>query len=137
MAFVSDFGISNTILAVDYSGWSTPLIFAAEYIKNTRAKIKADDGWALGSTAKKGEWRAYYQWQVIEQDSVFSPSAQDDFLLTTNFRGHLAGVKYQLTDKIGLNLWALVSALDNTFDTPTTDSNAEQWRVQLDLNVKL
>ena len=117
------------------------MTFAGEYIKNTRADIDADEGWALGlslgSAAKKGDWRTYYQWQVIEQDAVFSAFAQDDFLFSTNHRSHLFGVNYQLTDKIGLHLWGLVSARDKTFNTPTTDSDSDQWRVRLDLNVKL
>jgi hypothetical protein len=139
--FVSDFGIWHTVLGTRYSGWKTPVTFAGEYIKNTRADIDADEGWALGlslgSAAKKGDWRTYYQWQVIEQDAVFSAFAQDDFLFSTNHRSHLFGVNYQLTDKIGLHLWGLVSARDKTFNTPTTDSDSEQWRVRLDLNVKL
>ena len=139
--FVSDFGIWHTVLGVNYSGASAPLAFGAEYIKNTRAEIDQDQGWALGcawgSTAKQGEWRVYYQWQVVEQDAVFSSLAQDDFLFSTNHRSHLFGVNYQLTDDIGLHLWGLVSARDQTFNTPTTDSDDDQWRVRLDLNVKL
>ena len=49
----------------------------------------------------------------------------------------MLGVNYQLTDWIGLQLWGLVSARDHTFDTSTTDSDSEQWRLRLDLNVKL
>lgn len=139
--FVSDFGLWHTVLGVNYSGANAPLAFGAEYIKNTRANIDKDQGWAFGaawgSAAKKGDWRAYYQWQVIEQDAVFSSFAQDDFLFGTNHRSHLAGVNYQLTDDIGLHLWALISARDETFNTPTTDSDDNQWRVRLDLNVKL
>ena len=33
------------------------------------------------------------------QDAVFSPVAQDDFPLATNFRGVLAGASYQLDDR--------------------------------------
>jgi len=139
--FVSDFGIWHTILGTQYSGWKTPVTFATEYIKNTRAEIDADSGWAaglsLGGNAKQGDWRAYYQWQVIEQDAVFSAFAQDDFLFSTNHKSHLFGVNYQLTDKIGLHLWGLVSARDETGTTATSDSDSNQWRVRLDLNVKL
>lgn len=139
--FVSDFGIWDTIVGLEHDGWSIPLKLSSEYIDNTRAETDRDRGWAagvaLGSSAEKGDWRAYYQWQVVEQDAVFSPFAQDDFLLQTNHRSHVFGVNYQLTAGIGLHLWALVSARDATGTTPTTDSEADQWRIRLDLNVKL
>lgn len=80
--------------------------------------------------------RLYYQYSGIEQDSVFSPFAQDDFLLATNHRSHLFGLNYQFTDAIGLNLYALVSSRDETFPGSTTDSDSHQWRVRADLNVK-
>lgn len=139
--FVSDFGVWNTILGIEHDAWRLPLKLSGEYIRNTRAEIDRDEGWALGlavgRSAERGDWRAYYQWQVVEQDSVFSPFAQDDFLFQTNHRSHVFGVNYQLRDNIGLHLWTLVSALDHTTATPTTDSGAYQWRVRLDLNVKL
>ncbi|MAB81140.1 MAG: hypothetical protein CMJ89_17475 [Planctomycetes bacterium] len=139
--FASDFGIWHTVLGVTYSGLGAPIAFGAEYIKNTRAEVDDDSGYAVGaawgSAARQDDWRVYYQWQVVEQDAVFSPISQDDFILTTNHRSHLFGVNYQFTDKIGLHLWALVSARDQAFNTPTTDSDNNQWRVRLDLNVKL
>ena len=139
--FVSDFGILNPIVSVDYGGWALPARFSVEYVKNTRAEIDRDEAWAagfsVGRSSNRGDWRGYYQWQIVEEDAVFSPVAQDDFLLTTNHRSHLAGINYQLSDKIGLHLWALVSARDHTSPGPTTMSDDEQWRVRLDLNVKL
>jgi hypothetical protein len=139
--FVSDFGIWNTVLGVDYSGACAPLRAGAQYVKNTRAEIDGDQAWtaglAVGSAARAGDWRAYYQYQVVEQDAVFSAFAQDDFLFSTNHKSHLFGVNHQLTDKVGLHLWALVSAREETFASPTTDSARDQWRVRLDLNVKL
>lgn len=139
-AFASDFGILNPIVALTYNGWELPLTVSAEYILNTRAVGDTGQGWAtgivFGRAQKKGDWRLYYQWQVVEQDAVFSPFAQDDFLLGTNHRSHLFGANYQLLDKLGLHLWALVSARDRTFPALTTDSDAEQWRVRLDANIR-
>jgi hypothetical protein len=139
--FVSDFGILNSIVAFEYKGWSRPLVFSGEYVHNTRANIDKDQGWAigaaLGKAARKGDWRAYYQWQVVEQDAVFSPFSQDDFLFATNHRSHILGLNYKLSDNIGLHLWGLVSARDETLASPGSDSDGEQWRIRLDLNIKL
>ena len=91
---------------------------------------------AYGSTQNQGDWRSYYQWQVVEQDAVFSGFAQDDFLFATNHRSHILGINYQLLDNAGLHVWGLVSAPDKTFPGPTTDSDHFQWRFRVDLNVK-
>lgn len=132
-AFVSDFGILNVIAAVTYTGWRMPLTLSGEYMRNTLANNDRDQGWALGaslgSDQSKGDWRFYYQWQVIEQDAVFSAVAQDDFPLTSNFRGHVFGGNYQFTDNIGLHLWTLVAGSD-------TSPGQDQWRLRLDLNIK-
>ncbi len=140
--FVSDFGIWHSLVSVEVGGLDTPVKVSGEYVKNTRAEIDGDQGWAFGAGAgskkEAGDWWVYYQWQVIEQDAVFSPFAQDDFLFQTNHRSHVAGVNYQFTSKVGVHLWALVSARDDT--TPgvaTADSEKNQWRVRLDLNAKL
>ena len=134
--FASQFGIWDTTLGIQTKVLDIPVAFSAEYIANTRANNGQDRGWAtgvsVGSTAKRGNLRAYYQWQVIEQDSVFSPFVQDDFLFATNHRSHVIGANLQLTDKIGLNFWTLVSAPDKSFG----NSNAEQWRFRIDLNAK-
>lgn len=139
--FVSGFGVLNPILGIDYTGWKQPLALAIEFVENQRADIGEDQGWAAGASvgrsALAGDWRFYYQWQRIEQDAVFSPFAQDDFLFQTNHESHLFGVNHQFTDKIGLHLWGLVSARDKTFLGATSDSDADQWRIRLDLNIKL
>ena len=139
-AYASNFGILHPTVNFTYEGWQYPLSVAAEYVLNTRAMIEKDRGWALGvaygSTQKQGDWRAYYQWQVIEQDALFAGFAQDDFLFSTNHRSHILGVDYQLLDDAGLHVWALASAPDQTFAGPTTDSDDLQWRFRIDLNVK-
>lgn len=40
-------------------------------------------GAALGSGKKKGLWKAYYEYRVVEAHVVVSRFAQDDFLLQT------------------------------------------------------
>lgn len=134
--FVSDFGIINPIIAVTCDAWNVPVTVSGEYIYNSRAKGDRDEGWAVGvaagKTKKEGDCRVYYQWQVVEQDAVFSPFAQDDFLLTTNHRSHVFGVKYLWFDKATLHLWALVSEPDH----PMGGSNDNRWRIRFDLNIK-
>jgi hypothetical protein len=135
--FVSEFGVLNPIAAVDFTGGRVPLVASAEYIHNLRAEGDRDDGWAagvsVGSTRQKGDWRCYYQWQVVQQEAVFSPFTQDDFLLATNHRSHVAGVNYQVADKVGVHLWSLVTQRDHALAGQSDDP---QWRVRIDLNVK-
>jgi hypothetical protein len=137
--FASRFAILNPIVALRYEGGKYPIVLSGEYIKNLKAGIEQDQGWAvgiaIGSARKKGDWRAYYQWQTVEQDAVLSLISQDDFLFQTNHRSHLLGANYQWRDNIGFHLWALVSQRDKTFPGLTTDSDKRQWRLRLDTNV--
>lgn len=137
---VSDFGIIHPIAALTIDGWDRPLTVAVEYFFNHRADISEDTGYAIGAnwgkTTGKGDWRIYYQWQVVEQDSVFSAFAQDDFLLQTNFRGHVFGVHYLLGNNIDVHLWSLVTARDDTSAGSMTDSDQDQWRIRADLTIK-
>lgn len=133
-AYMSDFGLLNPILAVTMSGWERPVTFAGEVFWNTQAEGSRDFGWALGaaigSTRAPGDWQLYYQWQVIEQDAIFTPFAQDDFLLATNFRGHVFGGKYRFTPWADAHLFALVSRAD---DPAAGGSRSDDWRVRFDL----
>ena len=96
--------------------------------------MRADDdgrGYALGARwgnlSAVGNWRFAYQFQSIEQDAVFSPLAQDDFLLATGHESHLLSVERQLTEAVGVRLWALASEPE--------DGGDSAWRLRLDLNV--
>ena len=139
--YVSQFALANPVLSVEGEVANQPLVASAEYVKNVRAEIDGDQGWAVGasygSQTRQGDWRVYYQWQVLEQDAVFSPFGQDDFAHQTNFRGHVAGIKFMLTDKMGLHLWTLVSATDDISMLPPGLANdRDQWRLRLDLDTK-
>ncbi|HJP02249.1 MAG TPA: hypothetical protein QF764_10815 [Planctomycetota bacterium] len=128
--FESQFAIWNPIAALTYSGAGRPFSVAAEWIHNARAANEADSGWAVGAAwgraREEGDLRLYYQWQVVERDAIFSPFAQDDFLFATNHRSHAFGVNYQLADGIGLHLWGLVSAPEET-----GGDDGERWRLRL------
>ncbi len=139
--FQSDFSILNPIVSLTWNGLAVPVTIAGEYLWNLDANGTEDQGWAagvaVGSTKVQGDWRCYYQYQVVEQDATFAAFAQDDFLLATNHCSHLFGIQYQLFDQVGLRVWGLISSREGT--TPgiaTADSDKGQWRVRLDLNIR-
>ncbi len=140
--FVSGFDIWDGILSVTFGGWKLPLTLNAEYIVNSSAEIDGDRGWAsgvaLGKTAAARDWQAYYQYQKIEQDAIYTPVAQDDFLFTTNQRSHVWGFRYQVWKSFEVHAWALVSRRDEIFPgaSSTADSKDYQWRARLDLNAR-
>jgi hypothetical protein len=137
--YLSDFGVLDIVIAVTYKGLGFPLTFAGELIWNHQAADSQDLGWSLGISAgsaqKAGDWRAYYAWQSIQRDAVFSPVAQDDFILATNHESHLVGINYMITDSIGLHLWGMVTSRDLLGATATTDSDDDQYRIRMDLNI--
>ena len=141
--FASDFGILHPIVSLSWDGLGLPLTVAAEYIWNTEARTaegqtSRDEGLAigcsLGASRARGDIRFYYQWQLVEQDAVFSPFAQDDFLFATCHRSHLVGVSYRLSDGVEAQLWGLASRPD---DRRAASFDDDGWRVRLDLNFKL
>jgi hypothetical protein len=137
--FASDFEIINPILSLFYGGWKLPLTLSGEYIKNLEAEIDDDEGWgigaALGKTGDEGDWRFYYQYQVVEQDAVLSAVSQDEFLFSTNFKGHVFGTQYQLTKKIQLHLWALAAERDKPVAV-LGQNDQTQWKIRGDVVVR-
>ena len=138
-SFVSDFEIVNPMAAITWDGWKLPLTISGEYIKNFEANIAGDEGWAvgaaLGDTKDRGDWRIYYQYQLVEQDAVFTPFVQDEFLFATNFKGHVFGAKYQLTQQIQLHARALAAErLEPRIAIGETDQT--QWKIRGDFLVR-
>ncbi len=134
--FQSHFGIFDIVAA-----WTTPLgewplVLSGEYIANVRNRGGRGQGWALGAALGKrdraGDWQVDYQYQLVEQEAVFSDFADDDTLLATNHRSHVGGVNYQLADNIGLRFWTLVS---QRLRTVGAQNDHNQWRLRLDLNI--
>ena len=138
--FASRFEILNPIFALSYQNGRYPWVFSAEYIHNLRAVNDRDSGWAAGlaygAMQKKGDWRLYYQHQVVQQDAVLSLVAQDDFLFSTNHRSHVVGANYQVRDNLGLHLWALLSRQDAFAPGITSGNRDLQWRLRLDANFR-
>ncbi len=140
--FLSDFDIWDGILSVSFGAWKLPLTISTQYIVNSSAEIDGDRGWAsgvaLGKTGEARDWQAYYQYQKIEQDAVYTPVAQDDFLVTTNMRSHIGGFRYQIWKAFDVHAWALVSRRDEILPgaSSTADSTDYQWRARLDFNAR-
>lgn len=117
------------------------LAIATEYWKNERAIEENNDGIGVGATygalRRSGDMAFYYQYQHVARESLFSPFAQDDFLLATNFRGHVAGGRYRLGTRADVHLWALLAAPDRlTPGVATADSDRLQKRVRLDIDIR-
>ncbi len=58
---------------------------------------------------KTGNHRGYYQYQSIEQDAIFTPFSQDDFLIATNHNSHIIGWHYLPMDRLDVHLWCMAS----------------------------
>lgn len=136
VAFVSDFYIWDSYIDLIYTGFSMPVTLSGEYIYNIGARINQDSGFStgiqLGDIKNAGDWRVYYQFQLIQQDSIFTPFSQDDFLLATNFRGHIAGIQYKILNNMDLHLWTLISRPDQVSEGESDNTN---FRGRVDLTV--
>jgi hypothetical protein len=135
--YASDFEIWNTIVAYKYDGACVPIVFSSEYIYNDGAFNDQDEGWAVGAsagqTSSPGDSKVFYQYQDIEQESIFSGFANDDFPYATNFRGHVFGVDNRLGKAASLRLWALNSERTRH---GTGYPDYSRWTLRADLNIK-
>ncbi len=129
----SGFTVLDNFLLLKMPLWGQPLNLKSQFIYNPSAKRENTGlalGFSWGSLSEAGQWRLYYQFQCIEQDAVFSPFVQDDFLRQTNFKGHVFGIARAFDSKISLHFWGLVSR------SRVPDSSS-QSRFRVDLNVKI
>lgn len=136
--FASRFVILHLQAALEYraGGTGIPLQVGGQYVRNVRAAAAMDeDGFAAGVQAGRlgtpGSWRAYYQYQELGREALFSPFAQDDFLQSVNLRAHLAGAYLQIIRGGTLHAWMLWSANE------VPRAGTFQKRFRLDLNLTL
>ncbi len=129
--FLSDFRIMRLT-----SSWSRrcanwDLTLADEWIRNFGAENERD-AYAIGlSTGPvEGKTRIFYQWQTVDEDAVFTPVSQDDFLQGSGFRGHVFGCKRSFGETVSLGCWGLVSK-----DRRSAASD-QRGRFRLDLDFK-
>ena len=89
--FASAFRLIDYLAGIRLTSLPKPLMLHGQYVRNHRAAIPQNDGWAagaaLGELGAQGDWRSHYQCQRIGQGSVFSPFAQDDFVFATAYSG--------------------------------------------------
>ena len=134
-AFASGFRILDTMLHFRFSESSSPLYVGGQYWRNFEAEIADDSGWALGGSygalVGRGDWRLYYQFQRVEQDSVFASFVQDDFVHTTNYDGHILGAARRVLPNADLHFWALGSRPIHAKD----GENPRIWRLRADFTL--
>ena len=74
--FASEFRVLDTMFHLRFTATPRPLQIGGQYWHNFGAEIDKDTGWPLGGSygalGAKGDWRLYYQFQRVEQDSLFS-----------------------------------------------------------------
>ena len=132
--FASDFRQLESHLSYNFHVEELPVSVNVFYARNLAARSLDNQavsyGVSLGKTDQAGDLSVFGSYQILGQESLFSPVVQDDFLLSTNFRGFKAGVSYQLNDSCRVDAWMLTSA-ENGPNQP------EQFRYRLDWNFRL
>ena|GEM_PF-6154850 len=136
--FLSEFRVIDSLLAVTYgkdgnSRLGYPLRAVWETIYNDGAVHKDQNfGYSIGMDygpgidgRTAGDWYFYYTWNRVEQDAVFTPVSQDDFIRTTNFRGQMFGYLVYLWENVDMRISFLS-------DTPI-GTNDTEWRGRIDL----
>ena len=133
MRYKTGFMVNNNFAILEWARPSQPIIFKCQYFINHLAENK-NKGWSIGASygdlKKAKQYKLYYQYQYIEQDALFTMHAQDDFLSTSSFKGHVFGFAYNFFEKISLHVWGL---MDNKLSSPKQKEH--RWRI--DLNVKI
>ena len=131
--FTSAFRLLDYELGVRWTGLGKPLLVNTQYVRNHRAAISQDDGWAagvaMGELLAPRDWRIHYQYQRIGRDGVFSPFVQDDFVYATAFRGHTGGFAYRAAPGVDLHAWVLIARPEQPDASTLRDY---QWRLRFD-----
>lgn len=126
--FVSDFNVWDSYLALVVDVADVPIVVSGSWIYNTGARTNRDTGWtagmALGRLEQAGTVRAYYQYQKIEQDALFTPVARSDFLKLSNYKGNALGIDWRFEKNliVGTNVsWVQTLEEENTGYTQPRD----------------
>lgn len=130
--FRSKFLIISPTLTYKTKLGDIPTEINAQYIKNVQAYSRGDGfavGFQLGRNKEAGDISGFYRYQQIGQDAVFTPVSQDDTPVSSNFSGHVAGVRYSIERDLQLDCWVLTAK-------PLTTSGPQQVRFRVDLGWK-
>jgi hypothetical protein len=140
-----------------FLGTPASLVFAGEYIHNfadryddlsgsTQTKSPDQtDGWtgqiAFGSSRKKGEWQAAYQYKYLEADATWDAVTDSDWGLGgTDREGHVGKFSYNIRDwwQVGVaGFWTKkISSRPNAGENTRGDDGRHLIRVQGDMVFK-
>lgn len=137
--FESRFSIVHPIIALTYKGLPRPLTFSGEWYENLRAAHGRGSGWATGvaygQTKKAHDYRVYYQYQEIERDAILSAVAGSEFPVVSAMRGHMAGVQYQLAEKLQLHVFGMFAEQGSQSTFFSNDDDHDVWRLRVDLTL--
>ncbi len=128
-AFQSGFTLLNPTLIYNDRLGDVPLQLTGHYIRNLSAASRNQAyalGFTVGPSKEPGDVSGTYRWQSVDQDALFTPVAQDDLPLTSNFQGHVVGLRTVLAPATLLDLWLLTAA-------PKTPPGPAQLRFRVDL----
>jgi hypothetical protein len=129
--YLSDFGILDAVVSAELG----QLTLAGELIMNLRAdETVGDTGFGIGASYKTdGGSKAYYQYQLIEQDAVFTAIAGDDDILPSNSSSHIIGYKIPTAEWSNINIWAIASEWD---EVPVGSTDDWVFRFRIDWNIE-
>jgi len=128
--YQNDFSINSTAVQFKLFKGNWPLLLKGEYIQNLSASNYNQGytvGVGFGQLGRRNGLQAYVQYQEIQQESVFTPFTQDDFLEQTQFSGVVAGLSWSLNRKMRLHGWVLTSTHE------TTQISKNRFRIDLDI----
>ncbi len=139
VVFASRFKTISSIVALTLRDGviDAPFRFVWETFYNAGSfRSDRDFGYSVGAllgsaidSSNQGDWEIYYAWNSVEQESVFSPVGQDDFLRSTNFRGQMFGWRRFFWDDAPVR----ISFLSNKPIIPIAGSTESEWRARIDL----
>jgi len=147
-AFDSGFNILNPMIVLTYDDEDEcsglpPFQFVYEAFYNTESfdpdrAFGYSVGFQYGPAVarrdrRRFDWKFYYSWNEVEQESVLTPVAQDDFQLATNFRGHWLGLDVFPWDDVELRFWLISAQPIIPITVGGVTSDQTQWRFRADL----
>ncbi len=130
--YANNFFINENFILFKINNFKKDVTLKGEFIQNLGA-TQDNLGWvagiSIGSLQNKNDFKLYYQYQDVQKDAIFSPFANDDILLQTDYKGHIFGMGYAIAKKISLHGWGLIHQ--------THSDNENRVRLRLDLNIKI
>lgn len=132
--FVSDFALWDSFVALtcDKGPLGQTQGFV-QYIDNLEESSQRGlvIGAGVGKNKDKGDLSLFGAWYDVDEDSIFSPVAQDDTPIAgsgvgSGMGGIIAGGEYSIAKDLTVRLWTLTSDADGAENNP--------FRIRLDLN---